>query len=134
MDVRPLLDLNIWIDIAIRPGLFPESFKAYKGLTAQSRVGLPLCGYTTLYYILSKALKPAKAKEFLNGLHNEPVNFVPFAKEDIILAHELAVTDYEDACVVASAIRSGYNLILTRNPKHFKNIPITVATPSSLLK
>ena len=134
MEVRALLDVNIWVDIAVRPGLFPESLAAFKMLTEQRSVGLPLCGYTTLYYILSKAMTPAKAREFLIGLESESVNLVSFTKEDLILAPQLEITDYEDACVAASAIRSGYNLIITRNPKDFRKLPISVSTPKDFVK
>lgn len=133
MEINALLDINIWIDVAIRPGLFPESLAAYKMLTARRAIGLPLCGYTTLHYILSKGMTPTKAREFLIGLEKEPVTFVGFAKEDLALAQQLEIADYEDACVAASAIRSGYNLIITRNPKDFKKLPISISTPKELL-
>ena len=133
MEVKALLDLNIWIDIALRPGTFPESLAAYKLLTKINRVGLPLCGYTTLYYILSKGITEKKAKEFLSGLESEPVEFVPFAKEDLTLAFALGLADHEDACVAASAIRSGYDLILTRNTGDFTKVPIQATTPKAFL-
>ena len=38
--------------------------------------------------------------------------------------------DYEDAIMIESAVRSGLDCIVTRNPEHFKVSPIPVYSPS----
>ena len=51
------LDLNIIIDLALRQKAFPESAQAYvKLLLDGQQLGLPLCGYTTLFYLLNRGL------------------------------------------------------------------------------
>ncbi len=43
-------------------------------------------------------------------------------------------TDYEDAIMIESAVRSGIDCIITRNPDHFKVSPIPVYLPSEFVE
>ena len=42
----------------------------------------------------------------------------------------IANNDYEDAVMIESAVRSGIDCIVTRNPEHFKPSSIPVYSPS----
>jgi predicted nucleic acid-binding protein len=42
--------------------------------------------------------------------------------------------DYEDAIMIESAVRSGLDCIVTRNPEHFKPSPIPVYSPSEFVQ
>ena len=42
--------------------------------------------------------------------------------------------DYEDAIMIASAIRAGMDCIVTRDAKHFKHSPIPIFTSSEFAK
>ena len=42
--------------------------------------------------------------------------------------------DYEDAIMIESAVRSGSDCIITRNPEHFNVSPIPVYSPSEFLQ
>ena len=41
--------------------------------------------------------------------------------------------DYEDAIMIESAVRSGLDCIVTRNPEHFKPSPLPVYLPSEFV-
>lgn len=115
MEVKVVLDINIWLDISLRPSLFPHSLQLFRALVKRSQIGFPLCGYTTLYYLLTKGANKREAMSFLTGLTQQAVEFIPFGKQELSLAQQIEVEDHEDACVASSALRAGYAMIATRN-------------------
>ena len=42
--------------------------------------------------------------------------------------------DYEDAIMMASAVRAGVDCIITRNPEHFKQSAVPVYSPAGFVK
>jgi predicted nucleic acid-binding protein len=48
-------------------------------------------------------------------------------------ALDLGWSDYEDAVTAAAAIAAGCDLLVTRNPRDFKDSPIPVLEPASAL-
>ena len=42
--------------------------------------------------------------------------------------------DYEDAIMMASAVRAGIDCIITRNPEHFKQSAVSVYSPAEFVK
>ena len=44
------------------------------------------------------------------------------------------ITDYEDAIMIETAIRSGMDCIVTRNLKDYRNTPIPVYHPADFIK
>lgn len=133
MAVKSLLDINIWLDIATRPDLFPESLTYFRHLCELSIPGFPLCGYTTFYYLACKSIGQKAAQEFLQRLERQGVDYVSFEQKDLVLAKSMEFKDEENACIAACAARNGYSLIVTRNKKDFKKSPIAVRTPSELV-
>lgn len=134
--MKILFDLNIWIDIAIRPLEFPESVEAFKfAITNHKELYLPCCGITTIEYIIEK-ISPHKKKtffDFIAVLIENNVSFAEFGFKELDLALQSKMSDFEDSCIMASAIKSKIDLIVTRNIKDFKLSPIEVMTPKSFL-
>ena len=52
---------------------------------------------------------------------------------DIRKAISSEISDFEDAVMVETAIRSGADCIVTRNPKDYRKSPINVYTPSDFV-
>ena len=53
--------------------------------------------------------------------------------DDMLLALELGLSDFEDAMQCASAILFGAQMIVTRNISDYKKSPIKAVTPSFIL-
>lgn len=132
--MKVLFDVNIFLDLALRPGLYPASVALYQKLEEQHHtVCLASCAYTTVYYLLSKTVGAAGALEFLTLLELRGVEVLTFSLHDIHLARKLRFRDHEDACLAASALSSSCNIIVTRNLSDFKFSPVQAQSPDKLL-
>lgn len=132
--MKVLFDLNVWIDIAARPQSYPQCVELYRRLESRhAAVCLPLCGYTTIYFILSRLLGGQAAEKFLSSLGERAVRFLPFSQREVDLALRLRIGDHEDACVAATAVNNGMDFIVTRNTKDFESSPIRAVQPEELL-
>lgn len=133
--MRIVIDLNIWIDIAARPSSFPESIELYRRIEEGfHKACLPLCAYTTLYYLLAQLIGKKGALEFLASIEARGVEFLLFSKKEVSLAEKLSFSDYEDACVAASAVNSNCEYIITRNVSDFKRSPVPALAPKLFIK
>lgn len=52
--------------------------------------------------------------------------------EDCRQAVAIPNGDYEDAVMIATAVRTGIDCIVTRNPEHFAPSPVPVRSPAAL--
>ncbi len=139
-----LIDVNIWIDVALRPDSYPDSKSALIAMQRKNyTLGFPLSGYTTVYYLLKQYLKKNKAMEFLRLLKQRGIKFEGFGDSEMSIAQTLTlqqenpITDHEDACIVATAMTHKYDWIVTRDKKDFKKdaLPkgLKVHTPRQVL-
>lgn len=132
--MKVLFDLNVWIDVATRPGSYPESSELYRSLIKRGdSICLPLCGYTTLFHLLNRVIGPEAAEEFLFTLQRRGVNYLRFTLAEVKLARGLNMSDHEDACIAASGLTGGVDILVTRNGKDFRNSPIKVISPKEAL-
>ena len=89
---------------------------------------------TDIYYLTHRLIHSDKdTRNILNRL------FVLFdvldtAGMDCRKAIASNMTDYEDAVMVETALRSGIDCIVTRNAKDYTAAPLPVYTPSDFLK
>ena len=133
--MKILVDLNVWIDIASRPKSFPDSSTFFTSAEAtKHHLTLPLSGYTTIFYLLEQIIGKKGSINFLRGIQQRGVELIPFTPKEVTAAQALPLRDFEDACVVASAMSSLCDLIVTRNVKDFKNSPIKALEPKQALK
>lgn len=134
--MKILLDLNIYLDIAIRKNQFISSYNLLKKLLSEHRYEtyLASCSYTTLYYLLTKAIGKDSSLAFIDLLLDSGVRILTFSLSEIELAKKLKFKDHEDACVCATAINNSCDLILTRNIVDFKFSPIKTFSPEQFLK
>ena len=133
--MKALFDINIWIDIAARPIHYPDSAELFIHLLQKRHsIQLPLCGYTTIYYLLGQLIGEKGAREFLDSLLLRSVQFITFSKHELMLARKLKLRDLEDACIVASALNAESDVIVSRNSHDFRNSPIETLSPKQLLQ
>ena len=74
-----------------------------------------------------------KARKILSGLFIL-FDIIDTLGEDCKNAFSFANNDYEDAMLIASAVRSNVDCIITRNTDHFKGSPVRVFQPDEFLK
>lgn len=132
--MKVVFDLNIWIDIAARPKTYPDSASAFRALEhGLHALCFPLCAYTTAYYLMSRIINRPAALEFLETLERRGVKMLPFTSQDAALARSLPFNDHEDACVAATAAKSGCDCIITRNKADFSRASVLVLSPKEIL-
>lgn len=133
--MKILFDINLWVDMAARPTQYPQAAKLYEALSKEGHtVCLPLCGYTTLFYLVERLLSTEAAEDYLYSLRQRGVTFLSFTSREVEAATKLKMKDHEDACIVATAMTQKIDRIVTRNEKDFKNSPIQSSSPTALLK
>lgn len=89
---------------------------------------------TDIYYMMHRAFhsvnKTKNALEIIFALFE----IIDTSGMDCRKALASEITDYEDAVMVESAVRSGIDCIITRNLKHFAGSPLSVYSPGEFLK
>lgn len=132
--MRVVLDINIWCDVAFRKALYPDSGKLFKALNnGAGTLCLPCSGYTTLFYLISKNVSKLAAHDFLDGLEKLGVELLSFGASEVGLARKLRFSDFEDACVAATATQQRCDFIATRNIADFRASPVKAMEPEKLL-
>src|SRR5215510_10701234 len=99
---------------------FPDSLTLYRHVLASptDQGALAGCGYTTLYYVIRQALSEARTRAVLTQFCAE-LTVIPFTRELAATAQRLQMGDLEDACVAASALAGGCDVIASRNVQDF---------------
>lgn len=133
--MKLLFDLNVLIDVACRWQRFPASVELFRRAIAEPtwQVAWPLCGYTTLYYVASQLIPEQKVRQILKHFH-DCLLAIPFDEKCAQVALRLQMSDLEDACIAATALEGGCDVIATRNVDDFSTSPIAAHTPDALLE
>ena len=134
--MKVLLDTNIIMDaLQERQPFDVEAKEILKHSQTDDRINCLFTAnaVTDIFYLYSKArdLKSAKiALEFLLSNYN----VISITHEDCINALSLTVDDFEDALVVACAIKSEVDYIVTRDDKFLRvTLPIKTIHPKDLV-
>ena len=109
--------LNIMIGVANR------EYAAY--ITASS--------VTDLYYIVHRSTHSDQlTRSYMSKLF-QLVGITDTSPEDCINALHSTISDYEDAVMVQTAVRSGMDLLITRNLKDYRTAPVRILDPASFI-
>jgi hypothetical protein len=84
------------------------------------------------FYITSKGDNKEQSKLFIAELSHF-LQITPVSNQDLHVALELPLNDFEDALQCASAIACHADVIVSRNVKDYQNSPIRTVTPEQLL-
>ena len=88
---------------------------------------------TDLYYIIHKYTHDDnKTRKYLSDL-TQVFGLVDTYAEDCLNALHSSMSDYEDAVVSETAIRTNIDYVVTRNIKDYNDSKVTVITPSDFL-
>ena len=129
-----LLDTNVLLDALLMRQ--PHALVARELFTVAERgafTGL-ICAtsVTTVFYLSAKTVPPSQAalliERLLQLFQTAPVTGAVLAD-----AIRLEFADFEDAVVCQSAVTSGADGIVTRDPKGFRKSPVPVYEPGDAL-
>jgi predicted nucleic acid-binding protein len=84
------------------------------------------------FYITRKSDQTAQRKQFITELCSF-LTIVPVSNQDLMIALELPLKDFEDAMQCAAAIACHANVIISRNIRDYQNSPIRTLTPEQIL-
>jgi hypothetical protein len=132
--MKLLFDLNVLLDVALRPRTYPMSLTLYHRIVASPlhQGTFAACGYTTLYYFMHRDLGAHDARNALLEWHKR-FTLLPFTERMAQAAHRLRMADFEDACIAITAFEGQCDLIATRNVEDFQTSPIPAHTPEEIL-
>jgi predicted nucleic acid-binding protein len=133
--MRVLLDTNVILDTILQR---PPWHKDADAILQAAAFGQVTCGATTLslatvFYVARKVVGTAAARAAVRK------SLAAFAilsidKQMLLDADGLPGSDFEDNILMAAAIRSSLDAIITRNVADFAHSPVPVWEPAELLK
>lgn len=121
------LDSNIVLDLILNREPFADAAEKLFDAAAQQRVELFVSSLTfvTAHYILSKKVGKVAATAALASLVAQVV-VLPVTASAIETALQYNFPDFEDAVQLSIAATAGADIIVTRDPKGFRNSFIPV--------
>jgi len=132
---KVLVDTNIVLDLLTRRKDFYLAASKLFSLADNGKIRLAISSLTfaTTYYLLSRELDAAKAKEILRKF-KVLVIVLPVDDKVIDLALNSEFKDFEDAIQYYTAIENKQEIIITRNLRDFKLSSLPVLTAEEYLK
>ena len=131
---RLLLDVNIALDLVLARPPFSTEAAALWGAAETGRVEivLPAHGVTTVYYLAARAKGNAFAARVVEDLLVVPA---VAGVDGRVLRRALALgwPDFEDAVCAAAAEAAACDFLVTRDPKGYRDSPVTVVEPGTAL-
>jgi predicted nucleic acid-binding protein len=132
--MKILLDTDVILDLVLDRAPFAEDASAIWLAHEEQRITAYIAAITPInvFYIVRKIKGSAIASEGV-GLLLTTLEISPIDQHILQQAFDLAMSDFEDATQVTSALTAGLDAIVTRNTVDFKAAPIPVFTPKELL-
>lgn len=132
--MKVLVDTNVVLDLLLDRQPFSKDASRIFALIEESRIEGLLCAttVTTIHYLLTQTLAPAKARQALQNLLSL-FEIAPVNRPVLEQALHSRITDFEDAVLEQAALLVSADAVTTRNVKDFKHSKITALTPAELL-
>jgi predicted nucleic acid-binding protein len=130
-----MFDTNIVLDVLMDRLPYSDAAVELFSKVETGAVYGYLCGttITTVFYLTSKTIGAAKAREEIGKLLRifevAPVNRVVLES-----ALEADFSDFEDAVIHEAAVHIGADLLVTRNQKDFRKSKLPVYTSEEMVK
>ena len=138
--MRVLLDTNVVVDVLQRrEPWFADGQKIFYAIANQQLSGCITAKeaadirFFTRKQFTGQENVDAKARQVMTKLY-ALFELIDTLGIDCQNAIAIENSDYEDAIMIESAVRSGLDCIVTRNPEHFKVSPIPVYLPSAFVQ
>ncbi len=133
--MKAIIDTNIALDLMMARRPFVDSAEKVFALCCSELVD----GYFTansfcdIHYLIHKNLHDEEDTRSVIGSWLTLIGIVEVTGEDCIKALDIGIPDYEDAVMASIAQRKGFECIVTRNIKDFKNSPVKALTPEEFI-
>lgn len=89
--------------------------------------------FTDIYYLMRKYLHSNENARGTVATLSLLFRLANTTEDDCLNALYSEIKDYEDAVLLETALRYGFNCIVTRNTKDFKNSHIKIYTPTEFI-
>ena len=134
MKKRLLVDINVVLDVLLdrKPHVTASAAICAAVETGKAQGFLAAHAVTTLRYLLCREQGPAGAKQSLGTLL-KIFDVVPVDGTVIQQALKSPEQDFEDSVTAAAAHSAGCHLIVTRDPKGFRQSPVRAFDPARAL-
>jgi predicted nucleic acid-binding protein len=129
-----LLDTNIVLDVIQKrqPHYQASATVLDRIVRRQIAAALPAHAMTTVHFIVHRYQDQATASKVIGWLLDW-FNVAAVGKAELMRAHTLGWSDFEDAVVAAAAESSGCEVVVTRNVRDFRDSPVPAVTPEEYL-
>ncbi|HOX37258.1 MAG TPA: PIN domain-containing protein [Candidatus Brocadiia bacterium] len=128
------VDTNVLLDVlARREAFYADSMRVWNLSESGSVSGfISAISFNNCFYVLKKYADTRKAGKAVRLLRDvfRPVDLTA---QIINQAIDSGFPDFEDAIQYHSAVQSGSEFIVTRNPDHFPRSPISIMSPAEFL-
>ncbi|MDA2920531.1 PIN domain-containing protein [Desulfobacterota bacterium AH_259_B03_O07] len=132
--MRILFDTNVILDVLLLRQPYEVEATKLVASVERSEINGVICAnsITTIYYLINKAVGREIAINSVNSL-TMMFDVVPVNKIVLQNALKSKFLDFEDAVLNESAVNSGVDGIVTRNPKDFKSSTLPIYNPKELI-
>ena len=130
-----MFDINVVLDIvAHRQPFYEDSCAAYLKVEGDGDSSyLSVHALSTLYYLLGAATTRKQRSAAMDWIFGA-FKVAGLTADEVEVAHNLAMPDFEDALVVAAAKSSQCSCIVTRNLRDFSSCGMCVAEPAGYVQ
>jgi len=130
--MRALVDVNVVLDVLLdRKPHVGASAAVWAAIeTGQTEGLLAAHAVTTIHYLIRKEQSTAKARRTVSSI----LRVFGVAMVDAAVIQEalqLSSPDFEDAVAISAARLAGCDVIVTRDPRGFRQSPVRVLTPEA---
>jgi len=130
--MRALVDVSVVLDVLLdRKPHVGASAAVWAAIeTGQTEGLLAAHAVTTIHYLIRKEQSTAKARRTVSSILR--VFGVAMVDAAVIQeARQLSSPDFEDAVTISAARLAGCDVIVTRDPRGFRQSPVRVLTPEA---
>lgn len=133
--MKALLDTCVIMDFLQSREPFAESAKKIMQASAMEMFDgfITAKSATDIYYLTHRCTHSDKKSRSKLGKLLTIVNMLDSRPDDVFNAIPSAVSDFEDAVMIETAVRSQMDCIVTRNKKDYTKSSVTVYTPEQFV-
>ena len=133
--MRVLLDTNVILDAMLQRPPWHKDADAILHALAQGQVvcAAATLSLATVFYVSRKAIGSVAARIAVRK-YLATFEILPIDKQMLLDADARPGTAFEDNILIAAAVSSSLDAIITRNPSDFSHAPIPVWEPAELLR
>jgi len=133
--MKIMIDTNVILDYILdRQPFSHNAEKVLESCVRGEHTGCILAStITDIFYIAEKYMKDVHVLYMLMEDLLENILLVALSRRDLMDTLEKREKDFEDCILAVCAANAGCDLIVTRNPKDFKNAVVTTVTPEQFV-